>query len=224
MTNKCYDKEYFEGRNSNYWWTIGNYKKLGDAPHWKEMLRVIKGMKGNGKLLDIGCAYGFFVKITSSYFESYGIDISSFAVKKSKEFCGANTLMASATNLPFKKSSFDIITVIDTLEHIIETDECIRDIARALKIDGVLFLQLPNPIIWRYVFGLFKLKDKSHVSDFWLKIWKKILLRNGFKVEKCYGITVLAFKKLKFFFKSEKSAFLFPEWWVIAKKTGRIIK
>ena len=40
-----------------------------------------------GRLLDIGCAYGFLVREASKYFESFGIDISSFAVKKSKEYC-----------------------------------------------------------------------------------------------------------------------------------------
>ena len=218
MTKNFYDKEYFEGRNSNYWWTIGNYKNLRDAPHWGEMLRIIKGIKGNGKLLDIGCAYGFLVDATSSHLESYGVDISNFAIKKSKDFCDGSILMASAANLPFKENSFDIITVIDTLEHIVKLDECVRHIARTLKKDGVLFLQLPNPLIWRYLFGFFKLRDRSHVNDFWLKKWKRTLSKNGLKVDKCYGIVVIVFKRAKFFLKSETPACLFPEWWVIAKK------
>jgi len=212
-----YDEAYFEGRNSNYWWAVGSYRNLEKFPHWDEMLKVIKEIKGNGKLLDVGCAYGFLVNATSKHFESYGIDSSNFVIKKSRNFC-KNVLVASGVEMPFKSGSFDVVTFVDTLEHVAKLTECIKDVRRVLKKGGVLFLQLPNPLIWKYFFGFFMLKDETHLSNFWLKEWKRILLRHGLKVEKSFGIFVFAFNKFRFFRKSEANANLFPEWWIIAKK------
>lgn len=216
-----YDREYFEGRKSNYWWTVGNYDNLRDAPHWEHIIRTIRDIKEKGRLLDIGCAYGFLVDMASPYFETCGIDVSSFAIKKSKEFCDSNVLIASATSLPFREDSFHIITVIDTLEHVPEPTECIREIHRILKRQGILFLQLPNPLVWRSI-GLFNLKDEGHSSEYWLEEWKKVLSKNHLKIEKHYGILMNAYgriiKRAKFFLKSKRITWLFPHWWFIARK------
>jgi ubiquinone/menaquinone biosynthesis C-methylase UbiE len=146
------------------------------------------------------------------------VDISPFAIKKSKEFGNDNILMASAVNLPFRGASFDIITVIDALEHVVELTECLDEIERTLKKDGVLLLQLPNPLIWKYFFGALGLRDKSHVNNFWLKEWKKVLSERNMRIHKCYGIVSFVFRKLKFLLKSKMFTTLYPEWWVIAMK------
>jgi len=213
-----YDEAYFEGRNSNYWWTVGSYKNLQKFPHWNEILKVIKQIKGNGKLLDVGCAYGFLVNSASTHFESYGIDISKFAVKKSREFCRGKVSMASAVNLPFKNESFSVVTVVDTLEHVLNLNQCLKDIVRILKKDGVLFLQLPNSLFWTHLCGRLGLKDETHTNDLWLKQWKTVLAKHGLKVEKCFGMVAFAFSEIRFFVKSNRVTFLLPQWWIIARK------
>ncbi len=215
---KLYGEAYFEGRGSNYWWTIGSYKNLGQFPHWEKMLKFIWEFKAGGRLLDIGCAYGFLVNAAARHFESCGIDISQFAVKKSKEFCRGKVSRASAVNLPFKDETFDVVTVVDTLEHVPDLSQCLKDIVRILKKDGVLFLQLPNPLVWTHLCGRLGLEDETHTNDFWLKQWKTVLANHGLKVEKCLGMVAFAFRKIRFFVNSSRAASLLPEWWIIAKK------
>jgi len=214
----AYDEAYFEGRNSNYWWTVGSYGNLRLFPHWKEMLKLIQEFREGGRLLDVGCAYGLLVNEASKCFESYGIDISRFAVKKSKEYCKGNISRASAVNLPFKDESLDVITLVDTLEHVPNFNDCLKDIVRALKKGGILLLQLPNPLIWASICGNLGLDDETHTNNFRLEQWRKILPKYGLKIEKCFGLIAYAFKKAKFFAKSERAASLFPEFWIIAKK------
>jgi 2-polyprenyl-3-methyl-5-hydroxy-6-metoxy-1,4-benzoquinol methylase len=213
-----YGEAYFEGRDSNYWWTVGNYGNLREFPHWEEMLKVIQKSKSGGRLLDVGCAYGLLVNAASKCFESYGIDISRFAVNKSKEYCKESISRASAVNLPFKDESFDVITLVDTLEHIPNFDDCLKDIVRVLRKGGILLLQLPNPLIWAHLCGNLGLEDETHVNNFGLEQWQGILPKYGLKTEKCFGFIAYAFKKAKFFAKSERAAPLFPELWIIAKK------
>ncbi len=218
MDDSVYDEAYFEGRSSNYWWTVGSYGNLRQFPHWGEMLKIIQEFRGSGRLLDVGCAYGLLVDEASKCFESYGIDISRFALTKSKEYCEGNVSRASAASLPFKGDSFNVITLLDTLEHIPNFDECLEDVVRVLKKGGILLLQLPNPLIWTHLCGRFGFKDETHANNFRLQKWHKILLRHGLKIEKCLGFVSYAFKKTKFFVKSERAALLFPEIWIVARK------
>jgi ubiquinone/menaquinone biosynthesis C-methylase UbiE len=214
----AYDEAYFEGRNSNYWWTVGNYGNLRRFPHWEEMLKLIQEFRRGGRLLDVGCAYGLLVNVASKRFESYGIDISRFAVKKSKEYCRGDISRASAVSLPFRDESFDVITIIDTLEHVPDFNRCLKDIVRVLKKAGILLLQLPNPLIWAHLCGNLGLEDETHVNNFRLEQWQEILRERGLKIEKCFGFIAFAFKEVKFFAKLERAASFFPELWIIAKK------
>ena len=214
----AYDETYFEGRKSNYWWTVGSYANLRQFPHWKEMLKLIRLFRKEGRLLDVGCAYGFLVNEASKHFEAYGIDISSFAIKKSKDHCNGNTFKASASSLPFRDESFDAITLIDTLEHVPDFNACLKDATRALKKGGVLLLQLPNPLVWADVCSRFGLDDKTHVNNFRLTKWQRILQKNGVKIKKCLGFVSFAFRDSGFFIKSERAASLFPEMWIVATK------
>jgi len=214
----AYDEAYFEGRNSNYWWTVGSYANLRQFPHWEEMLKLIREFRKGGRLLDVGCAYGFLVDEASEYFESYGIDVSSFAVKKSVEYCRGSVSRASASRLPFRDESFDAITLVDTLEHVSDYNNCLKDVVRALKKGGILLLQLPNPLIWAHVCANIGLGDETHINNFGLDQWQRILLENGVKIEKCFGFIAYAFRRVRFFAKSERAASLFPELWIIARK------
>ena len=213
-----YDEAYFEGRHSNYWWTVGRYENLRQFPHWEEMLKLIQEFRSGGRLLDVGCAYGLLVNEASKHFESYGIDVSRFAVQKSKKYCKGNISRASAANLPFKDESFDAITLVDTLEHVPDYSNCLRDVVRILKKGGILLLQLPNPLIWAHVCAKIGLDDETHMNNFRLEQWQRVLLESGVKIEKCFGFIAYGFKKVRFFAKSKRAASLFPELWIIARK------
>ena len=186
------------------------------------MLDFIQEFKQKGTLLDIGCAYGFLVNAASSRFDSYGIDVSHFAVGKSKSYCRGVISRASAVVIPFRTGSFDVVTAIDTLEHVENTSSCLKEIARILKDDGILVLQLPNPLIWAHLCGRLcafaGLEDDTHIKDFGLAQWRRILAEHKLKVEKYSGMISFAYNKIRFLLKSRRAAVLFPEMWIIASK------
>ena len=221
QNNEFYGEEYFEGKGSNYWWTVGSYENLSWFPHWREIVKVLLEFKNNGKLLDIGCAYGFFMNATSNHFNSYGIDISRFALERSKRYFSRDVSMASAANLPFSDKSFDIITLIDVLEHVERLNQCLKDIKRILKKNGILFLQLPNSLIWNRIFEKFGLEDKTHINNFTLSQWTSLLKINGLRIEKVLGMfssAIRRFRHTRFFIKSQRAIWLLPTWWIVAKK------
>jgi SAM-dependent methyltransferase len=222
LSEDLYGESYFEGRGSNYWWTIGSYRNLRNYPHWEEILRNLHKFKLEGKFLDIGCAYGFLVEAASKRFEAFGIDISKFAIKKSTKYCRGKISRASGSYLPFKDESFDVVAIIDTLEHIQQLNRCLKDIVRILRKEGILFLQLPNPIIWSKFCGCLcanlGFEDETHVNNFSLNHWCEVLDDYGLKPEISCGIVAFASKRVRFLLRSEKVASLLPELWIIAKK------
>jgi len=51
-----------------------------------------------------------------------------------------------ARYLPFKNNVFDLVTAIEVLEHIKETQLVISEIYRVLKPKGFVFMTTPTPI------------------------------------------------------------------------------
>jgi SAM-dependent methyltransferase len=51
--------------------------------------------------------------------------------------------VASAENLPFANDSFDIIVTQETLEHVANPFKAMEEIARVIKLGGLLYCQLP---------------------------------------------------------------------------------
>ncbi len=220
MDSEPYGEPYFEGRNSNYWWTVGSYDNLAKFPHWNEIVKFIRLFKDGGRLLDIGCAYGLLVNAASTHFESSGVDISWFAIEKSKKYCRGSVSRSSAAWLPFRDSCFDVVAMVDTLEHVQHLSRCLTDVARILKRNGVLFLQLPNLLVWKHVCGRLGLEDETHKNNFLLRQWTEILANYGLIVERRLGLVSYAFGKVRVFLKSSRAALFFPELWIIAQKQG----
>jgi len=218
MGKDPYGKAYFEGRGSNYWWTVGSYGNFVNFPHWEEILKIIRVFKKSGRLLDIGCAYGLLVKTASKHFEGYGIDVSQFALSKSREFCKSDVSRSSAESLPFRDETFDVVSLMDTLEHVPLMSRCLQDVARVLRGNGILMLQLPNPLVWTRVCGRFGLADETHENDLLMEEWKVVLDNHGLNVRKCFGMISYSFRKTKFFIKSKRLISMFPEWWIVAEK------
>ena len=52
-------------------------------------------------------------------------------------------VIGDALSLPFKKSSFDQVLILETIEHVSDPERCLAECARVLKKGGELFLTMP---------------------------------------------------------------------------------
>lgn len=89
--------------------------------------------------LDVGCAEGMYlaaVKERWAQCDVYGVDFSSLAMKKARfytiqsESCLA---VADAAYLPFKNGSFDLVLCSETLEHVVDDNSAIKELARICR-------------------------------------------------------------------------------------------
>jgi len=112
----------------------------------KRVLRFLK--VGKGKFLDIGLGLGNLEKLlieSNLNIKLFGIDISTKAVLNAKKKFGRNFYVANIFHLPFNKSVFDSVAILDVLEHIYEdeTSKALKEVYRVMKKGGVVVISVP---------------------------------------------------------------------------------
>lgn len=81
------------------------------------------------RLLDCGCAKGFLVKsVCDLGVTAEGCDISKYAISQSP--VPTRVRVADITDLPYEDRSFDVVTCLDTLEHLDHPEEAIGELRR----------------------------------------------------------------------------------------------
>ena len=133
---KKFDYDYWDGdRRICY----GGYRYL--EGRWEKVARAMNdhySLPDNPKILDVGCGKGYllydFKKIIPEA-EVYGIDISEYAIQKSKTEISDRLIIGNATCLPWEENYFDLVISINTL-HCLEAydlDLALREMERVGK-------------------------------------------------------------------------------------------
>ncbi|MBI4837456.1 MAG: class I SAM-dependent methyltransferase [Candidatus Portnoybacteria bacterium] len=165
LSKDYFQKDYYFGKKlSNYF----NYNLWDNDRYWKSAIDTIKKYKISGRALDVGCAFGFFLKRIEKYFnEIHGIDISDYAIARTKEvapFAKLQIVDISNDELKFPDKYFDLITAFDVLEHTRSIESSLGKLAAKLKDDGYLIISVPLRDTWAgRIFRWFDI-DKSHIS------------------------------------------------------------
>ena len=138
-----FDENYFSShtykditfaRYSMYWWSNRFFATLAKR----------YGRRG-ARLLEVGSGMGHLAGQLSAQFEAYGMDLNHWAVNKSKEAVEKASLQtASAQELPFKNSAFNVVIIKHIVEHLPEPKKAIDEIGRVTEPGGILILATPN--------------------------------------------------------------------------------
>ncbi|MBI3426023.1 MAG: class I SAM-dependent methyltransferase [Acidobacteria bacterium] len=86
-----------------------------------------------GQILDIGCGTGATMDHLQRFGTVQGIDLFDLPLRFSRQRGHQRVLCASATELPFATSSFDLVTALDVIEHLDDDVGGLREIRRVLK-------------------------------------------------------------------------------------------
>ena len=127
-------EDLFESEEA-HWWHIS--KRNASLALIKRFLQV-----KSPRLLDIGCGTGKNIESFSTLGKVWGIDYSEQAIKFCRTRGLQNIILAEAGNIPFCSESFDVITMLDVLEHL-EEDKTLEEVVRILKPKGLLIVTVP---------------------------------------------------------------------------------
>ena len=120
------------------------YGRRASARYILKYLNKVKPQKG--RLLDLGCAAGFFLdEARKDGWDVYGIEASQWAVNYAQQQLGLNNvLQGTFENLKLKAGSFDAVVMTDVIEHLIEPNKIIEHIRLLLKSDGIVCCNTPD--------------------------------------------------------------------------------
>lgn len=155
--------------------------------HAEALAMISKGQR----VLDIGCGDGLLMSEISKLGATVsGVDISEEGVKKCREK-GFDALIVdvSTEKLPFEERSFDVVTMLDILEHVYSPEVLLKEALCVSK--QYVIIGVPNfnslPARLQVLFGKVSennLPHKGHVYWFNYDVLMKLLNKNGLKVEK----------------------------------------
>jgi 2-polyprenyl-3-methyl-5-hydroxy-6-metoxy-1,4-benzoquinol methylase len=150
--------------------------------------QVKKYITPSSRVLDVGCAYGSFVKVAKDYCQVSGCDISEHAVAVArKRQPEVDFFVSDILRIP-AGPRYDLITCFDIVEHVPQLDEALQHLRSLLKDDGVLCITVPvyDTLVGKLVEKLDK--DPTHVHKHARYWWLDKLRANKFKIMSWKGI------------------------------------
>jgi ubiquinone/menaquinone biosynthesis C-methylase UbiE len=168
-------------------------------------LQLIQNNTNPGKILDIGCASGWFLaQIKKKYPQSkcMGIDIYDKAISYgNKLYPELQLANFDAHRLPFDNCSFDIIICTEVLEHVVSPNQVLQEIKRVLKPEGIAIIEMDTGnslfrIVW-YLWNHLRCgvwKD-AHLHKFNRHKLEKLINTSGLHVVQkklfCYNMAIV---------------------------------
>lgn len=186
--HKLYTKTYFKNQNSS---VFGYDNYLADEARIRQTarrrLQKIMTYKKSGRLLDLGCAVGFFLdEARKENWQVNGVEISQFASEYARKKLKLPVITADLLRASFPMKSFDVITLWDVIEHVSQPEKLLKKVHSWLKNDGLLVFStpdvgsLPARLTGHRWIG-YKLSDE-HLVYFSLETITAFLEKTGFEI------------------------------------------
>ena len=160
--------------DQHHWWFLARRRILEQL-----IVRVVRPPEG-ARVLEVGCGTGHNLAMLGKFGELDASELDSSARALSTKRLGREVKEAKLPDLSmFKRNSYDLIALLDVLEHVPDDLGSLRAIHRRLKPGGALLLTVPaNPWMW-------SAHDAAHhhFRRYTSKQLEELFLRSGLEVE-----------------------------------------
>jgi ubiquinone/menaquinone biosynthesis C-methylase UbiE len=114
---------------TNVWERVGRTSEF--ISYFSKMLGSFKPKR----FLEIGCGEGFLLSAVQSS-DKWAVDLSREAIRAAQKKTSARFCQALVERLPFPSDHFDVVTSVGVMEHFLDIDEALREVARVVKPGG----------------------------------------------------------------------------------------
>jgi SAM-dependent methyltransferase len=131
----------------------------------QDIVRRIRASKPHGKLLDVGCGDGYFLSLCRPFYDCLGVDPSAALADYAERQAQVPVEKALYEADTFPAESFDVISIIQVLEHLPNPREILRAAYEDLRPGGLLVVEVPSiraPHFLVYRFTGLKLAVENH--------------------------------------------------------------
>jgi len=201
----CPDQgELVEHYNDNYYAEWIGAQERRRIRMWSRRLEKLERFRHKGRLLDIGCGEGTFLRLAKKNgWQISGTELSPYAAKYASDRLGDKIFCGELLDARYSTDSFDVVSMWHVLEHVTDPKRYLIEIRRILRPDGLLAIAVPNVnnlamrIAYRIIKGrqmeLFTKDQKEvHLYHFSPETIQTYLNKTGFKCVKLspdFGIT-----------------------------------
>jgi SAM-dependent methyltransferase len=180
---EMFEEEYFQ--------TIygAAYDQRNPRYKHRSYLREVKRVaRTGGALLDVGCAYGAFLREAAGDFVCSGCDISAHAVRVAAARVPTARIFHAAIHEIEPSAAYDVITCFDVLEHVPDIDRALLHLRTLLKPGAALVATMPvyDTLVGRLVERLDR--DPTHVHKLSRYEWLDRITAAGFRLVSWKGI------------------------------------
>ena len=171
---------------------MGHYETFDPTPYRTHM-QALDRLRPGERVLEVGCSTGALTeRIRGKGCMVVGIEVRPDAAAKARAFA-EEVLVGDVERIPlvWPPASFDVILLLDVLEHLFDPAAATRRLLSLLKPDGRVVVALPNVAHWQVRFrllaGRFRYEDsgildRAHLHFYTRRTAAELLVQSGLEI------------------------------------------
>lgn len=154
--------------------------------------RLIEREVSGGSLLDVGCSAGQFLDVLDDRWEAHGIEISPQQASRAQQRHGSRVFNGTLAQYSGRDGSFDVVTLLDVLDHSPTPREDLLACARLLRTGGIVVIKVHNiDCLFARVMGrrFYAITPPSHLFYFNRRTLDRLLSDCGYEMVGVHYLT-----------------------------------
>jgi len=156
-------------------------------PVFRRGADLIERHISQGRLLDVGSGYGFFLALMQSRgWEVMGLEVSPTGADYGRKRWGLSILPQPWEQALFPEGEFDVVTAFYVIEHLPDPLAFLREVHRIVRPGGMILLRYPHTTPIKAILSLMRIRNRLyhlpfHLSDFSPRTMRRALEQSEFR-------------------------------------------
>jgi 2-polyprenyl-3-methyl-5-hydroxy-6-metoxy-1,4-benzoquinol methylase len=156
------------------------------APVFQKGGDLIERHMPQGRLLDVGTGYGFFLDLMHARgWDVIGLEVSRAGAHYGQKRWGLHILPQPWEKASFHEGEFDVVTAFYVIEHLPDPLAFLREVNRIVRPGGMILLRYPHTTPIKDILSCIRVKNNLyhlpyHLCDFSPTTMHRALVQAGF--------------------------------------------